>query len=302
MSGCSLQHPDPRADPPAPFPPSSTPEVNPAAFAAGSLQHSRRPVGCQHTGLDWVHLSGCWREECWRLCTLQSQVGRGKGSFPSQRLPRTTSHLGFISIDWESQGNKVWGKSTQQHRHWVLRTKSPVRNRAVITIPSGDTLPGRVHSSNPAKTSSGYIPVVQQGQTQSEQLTSPEQIPALQVWIEPLFRCTGTVLYRGKQDLAGLSSSVPALCLCVLVSCSPAPSLGIFAKPADGREVMGWDCLQQSKNASSGASPRLPASGEHLHTVPSARTPAPRAWSVTQTKVVTTLWGFTPYWTASSHK
>lgn len=36
-------------------------------------------------------------------CTLQTQARRGKGLFPGQRLPHTSSNLGFIAMDLELQ-------------------------------------------------------------------------------------------------------------------------------------------------------------------------------------------------------
>ena len=36
-------------------------------------------------------------------CTLQTQVRKGKGLFPGQRLLHTSSNLGFIAMNLESQ-------------------------------------------------------------------------------------------------------------------------------------------------------------------------------------------------------
>lgn len=114
-----------------------------------------------------------------------------------------------------------------------------------------------------AKTSPGHIPVTRYGQTQPAG-TDHLSREISKVWMAPLCQLYphGSVKEKG-QDLAVLSSSVPALQLCIPASWSPASSLSNSAKAAAGRK-------SQDGNISS--SLKVPAAEHHpgfWHTPPS---------------------------------
>lgn len=119
-----------------------------------------------------------------------------------------------------------------------------------------------------AKTSPGHIPVTRYGQTQPEG-TDHLSRETSKVWMGPTCQlCQHTSVKKKGQDLVGLSPSVPSLQLYIPASWSPASSLS-DCKGCSWEEVTGWEHLQQPKNASSTASPWLPA---HAMPLPRAGT------------------------------
>lgn len=116
-----------------------------------------------------------------------------------------------------------------------------------------------------AKTSPGHISLIPYERTQPAG-TDHLSKEISKVWVAPLCQLYqhGSVKEKG-QDLAGLSSSVPTLQLCIPASWSSASSPR-NCKGCSWEEVTGWEHLQQPKNASSRASPLT--SGTHLHAMP----------------------------------
>lgn len=116
-----------------------------------------------------------------------------------------------------------------------------------------------------AETSPGHIPVIPCGQTQPAG-TDHLCRETSKVWEGPLCQLCqhGSVREKKGQDLAGLSSSVPTLWLCIPASWSPASSLSNSAKAAAGRK-------SQHGNISSSLKMLLSitlASGTHPHAMP----------------------------------
>lgn len=105
-----------------------------------------------------------------------------------------------------------------------------------------------------AKTSPGHISLIPYGQTQPAG-TDHLSKEISKVWVAPLCQLYqhGSVKEKG-QDLAGLSSSVPTLQLCIPASWSPASSPRNSAKAAAGRK---------SRDGNISNSLKMPAAEHH---------------------------------------